>query len=56
MFFSKGTRSVLLEETHIKDVLARITVEMIKREWPQNWPHMLKELEALTSQGVSDIL
>lgn len=48
---STGTRSVLLEETHIKDVLARITVEMIKREWPQNWPHMLKELEALTSQG-----
>ncbi|KAJ0067114.1 hypothetical protein NL108_012836, partial [Boleophthalmus pectinirostris] len=48
---SSGTRSVLEEESHIKDVLSRITVEMIKREWPQHWPDMLKEMEALTSQG-----
>ncbi|KAM7385564.1 hypothetical protein PAMP_001643 [Pampus punctatissimus] len=48
---SKGTHSILEEESHIKDVLSRITVEMIKREWPQNWPDMLKEMEALTSQG-----
>ncbi|XP_040906451.1 exportin-5 isoform X1 [Toxotes jaculatrix] len=48
---SNGTRSILEEESHIKDVLARITVEMIKREWPQHWPDMLKEMEALTSQG-----
>uniref|UniRef100_A0A8C6UR59 Exportin-5 n=1 Tax=Neogobius melanostomus TaxID=47308 RepID=A0A8C6UR59_9GOBI len=48
---STGTSSVLQEESHIKDVLSRITVEMIKREWPQNWPDMLKEMEALTSQG-----
>lgn len=47
---STGTSSVL-EESHIKDVLSRITVEMIKREWPQNWPNMLKEMETLTSQG-----
>ncbi|XP_039995576.1 exportin-5 isoform X2 [Xiphias gladius] len=48
---SNGTHSILEEESHIKDVLARITVEMIKREWPQHWPDMLKEMEALTSQG-----
>ncbi|TKS85625.1 Exportin-5 [Collichthys lucidus] len=48
---STGTHSILEEESHIKDVLSRITVEMIKREWPQNWPDMLKEMEALTSQG-----
>uniref|UniRef100_A0A3Q2ZQC4 Exportin 5 n=1 Tax=Kryptolebias marmoratus TaxID=37003 RepID=A0A3Q2ZQC4_KRYMA len=48
---STGTRSILEEESHIKDALSRITVEMIKREWPQNWPDMLKEMEALTSQG-----
>ncbi|KAM8738359.1 exportin-5 isoform 3-T3 [Acanthopagrus schlegelii] len=48
---SKGTHSILEEESHIKDVLSRITVEMIKREWPQHWPDMLKEMEALTSQG-----
>lgn len=46
-----GTHSILEEESHIKDVLSRITVEMIKREWPQQWPHMLKEMEDLTSQG-----
>uniref|UniRef100_UPI0037E7BD73 exportin-5 n=1 Tax=Semicossyphus pulcher TaxID=241346 RepID=UPI0037E7BD73 len=48
---SNGTHSILEEVSHIKDVLSRITVEMIKREWPQHWPDMLKEMEALTSQG-----
>nr|XP_020458731.1 exportin-5 [Monopterus albus] len=48
---SNGTHSVLEEESHIKDALSRIIVEMIKREWPQHWPDMLKEMEALTSQG-----
>lgn len=40
----------------MKDVLSRIIVEMIKREWPQHWPDMLTEMEALTSQGVSHFL
>ncbi|KAF7661800.1 hypothetical protein LDENG_00254150, partial [Lucifuga dentata] len=48
---SNGTRSILEEESHIKDALSRIIVEMIKREWPQHWPQMLKEMETLTSQG-----
>ncbi|XP_051816047.1 exportin-5 [Acanthochromis polyacanthus] len=48
---TNGTRSILEEESHIKDALSRIVVEMIKREWPQNWPDMLTEMEALTSQG-----
>ncbi|XP_066552566.1 exportin-5 isoform X2 [Amia ocellicauda] len=48
---STGTYPILEEECHIKDALSRIMVEMIKREWPQNWPDMLKELEALTKQG-----
>uniref|UniRef100_A0A8C7UFE9 Importin N-terminal domain-containing protein n=1 Tax=Oncorhynchus mykiss TaxID=8022 RepID=A0A8C7UFE9_ONCMY len=48
---SSGTYPILEEESHIKDVLARIIVEMIKREWPQHWPDMLKEMEALTSIG-----
>lgn len=54
--FYQGTHSILEEESHIKDALSRITVEMIKREWPQHWPDMLKEMEALTSQGVSSTL
>ncbi|XP_072247044.1 exportin-5 [Leuresthes tenuis] len=48
---SNGTHSILEEESHVKDALSRIIVEMIKREWPQHWPDMLKEMEALTSQG-----
>ncbi|XP_060895808.1 exportin-5 [Labrus mixtus] len=48
---ANGTHSILEEVSHIKDVLSRIIVEMIKREWPQHWPDMLKEMEALTSQG-----
>ncbi|XP_043916295.1 exportin-5 isoform X2 [Protopterus annectens] len=50
-FVSKGTKNILEEESHIKDVVARIMVEMIKREWPQHWPEMLRELETLSLQG-----
>ncbi|XP_056410583.1 exportin-5 [Hyla sarda] len=46
-----GVRPILEEEGHIKDVLARIVVEMIKREWPQHWPNMLTELEGLIKKG-----
>ncbi|KAM4692893.1 exportin-5 isoform 2-T2 [Discoglossus pictus] len=48
---SSGIHSILEEEGHIKDVIARIVVEMIKREWPQHWPEMLTELETLTKHG-----
>ncbi|KAM4041690.1 exportin-5 [Anomaloglossus baeobatrachus] len=46
-----GVRPILEEEGHIKDVLARIVVEMVKREWPQHWPNMLTELEGLIQNG-----
>uniref|UniRef100_A0A8C8RCI7 Exportin-5 n=1 Tax=Pelusios castaneus TaxID=367368 RepID=A0A8C8RCI7_9SAUR len=46
-----GTQNILEEESHIKDVLSRIVVEMIKREWPQHWPDMLTELDMLSKQG-----
>ncbi|XP_014390862.1 PREDICTED: exportin-5 isoform X3 [Myotis brandtii] len=46
-----GTLNILEEENHIKDVLSRIVVEMIKREWPQHWPDMLIELDTLSKQG-----
>lgn len=48
---SNGTHPILQEECHVKDALSRIVVEMIKREWPQQWPDMLKEMEALTALG-----
>ncbi|KAK3523336.1 hypothetical protein QTP86_029488 [Hemibagrus guttatus] len=48
---TNGTYPILEEESHIKDALSRIVVEMIKREWPQQWPDMLKEMETLTTFG-----
>lgn len=38
---------------HIKDALSRIVVEMIKREWPQQWPTLLSELSAASEKGLS---
>lgn len=38
---------------HIKDALSRIVVEMIKREWPQQWPTLLAELNMASVQGTS---
>ncbi|XP_072526309.1 exportin-5 [Salminus brasiliensis] len=48
---TSGTYPILEEQSHIKDALSRIIGEMIKREWPQHWPDMLKEMETLTSYG-----
>uniref|UniRef100_A0A671T661 Importin N-terminal domain-containing protein n=1 Tax=Sinocyclocheilus anshuiensis TaxID=1608454 RepID=A0A671T661_9TELE len=53
---SGGTHPILQEECHVKDALSRIVVEMIKREWPQHWPDMLKEMEALTAMGYQRLL
>ncbi|XP_050431329.1 exportin-5 [Adelges cooleyi] len=40
-----------LQTNYLKDALARVVVEMIKREWPQHWPEMLNELEFATTLG-----
>lgn len=38
---------------HIKDALSRIVVEMVKREWPQQWPTLLSELSSASEKGLS---
>lgn len=38
---------------HIKDALSRIIVEMVKREWPQQWPTLLSELSVASEKGMS---
>ncbi|XP_041351091.1 LOW QUALITY PROTEIN: exportin-5-like [Gigantopelta aegis] len=48
---NKGTCGILYEELHIKDGIARIVVEVIKREWPQCWPTLLKDLHTLSLSG-----
>lgn len=37
--------------SHIKDALSRIIVEMIKREWPQQWTTLLAELSDACNKG-----
>lgn len=37
--------------SHIKDALSRIIVEMIKREWPQQWTTLLAELSDACTKG-----
>lgn len=46
-----NSASPALQINYLKDALARVVVEMIKREWPQNWPGMLTELECATVLG-----
>ena len=35
----------------LQDAVARVVVELIKREWPQQWPSLLQELDTLCRQG-----
>ncbi|XP_011872783.1 PREDICTED: exportin-5 isoform X2 [Vollenhovia emeryi] len=49
----EGTEPLLQEEAHIKDALSRVVVEMIKREWPQQWPTLLAELSQACTRGAS---
>eukprot|EP00794_Sanderia_malayensis_P020435 gene20435-22450_t len=36
---------------HIKECIARLVVELVKREWPQNWERLLIELGEIQSTG-----
>ncbi|OCT77468.1 hypothetical protein XELAEV_18028560mg [Xenopus laevis] len=47
----QNVHPILEEKEHIKDVIARIVVEIIKREWPWKWPEMLLELAFVASFG-----
>lgn len=49
----EGVETMMQEETHIKDALSRVIVEMIKREWPQQWPTLLAELSQACTRGES---
>lgn len=37
--------------SHMKDALSRVIVEMIKREWPQQWGTLLNELSDACTKG-----
>ena len=39
------------EASFIKDGISRLCVEIIKREWPQQWPSLLAELDGLCQRG-----
>ena len=46
-----GISDLTKEPNYIKDAIARIIVEIAKREWPQQWPSFLAELETLSQKG-----
>lgn len=46
-----GMEVLIVEHAHIKDALSRVVVEMIKREWPQQWPTLLTELSHACTKG-----
>ena len=46
-----GVKDILKDPIHIKDAIARNIVEIAKREWPQQWPSFLSELESLSSKS-----
>ncbi|CAG2062987.1 unnamed protein product, partial [Timema podura] len=46
-----GTELGLQEHNHIKDALSRVIVEMVKREWPQQWSTLLSELSEACTCG-----
>lgn len=48
---SSGTGHLTVEHLFMKDALARVVVELVKREWPQQWPGLLSELDSLCQQG-----
>merc|ERR1719210_349486 len=48
---SSGTGHITAEHLFMKDALARVVVELVKREWPQQWPGLLQELDALCREG-----
>lgn len=48
---AEGTEHLLVEQAHIKDALAKLLVEMIKREWPQQWQLLMDELNNLAILG-----
>lgn len=41
----------ITDEPHMKDALSRVVVEMVKREWPQQWPGLLGELSDACACG-----
>ncbi|XP_028398480.1 exportin-5-like isoform X2 [Dendronephthya gigantea] len=49
------TSSLLDEPSYIKDAIAKFTVEIMKREWPQNWPDVIKTLSEISQKGPSQL-
>ncbi|XP_046847872.1 exportin-5-like [Xenia sp. Carnegie-2017] len=47
--------SLLDEPTYLKDAIAKYAVEIMKREWPQNWPDVINQLGDIAQQGPSQL-
>ncbi|KAK7075731.1 Exportin-5 [Halocaridina rubra] len=47
----EGTLDLLHEHIFVKDKVSRLIVEMIKREWPQQWPNLVSGLRHIGDKG-----
>ncbi|GFS47540.1 exportin-5 [Trichonephila inaurata madagascariensis] len=52
---ASGIGPVNEEELHIKDAACKIVVEIIKREWPQQWTSLMEELDRLCRLGDTQV-
>ncbi|PRD27112.1 UNVERIFIED_CONTAM: Exportin-5 [Trichonephila clavipes] len=52
---ASGIGPVNEEEPHIKDAACKIVVEIIKREWPQQWTSLMEELDRLCRLGDTQV-
>ncbi|XP_063223391.1 exportin-5 [Bacillus rossius redtenbacheri] len=48
---NKGMPPHLQDVSHIKNALSRVVVEMVKREWPQQWSELIPELSQACTLG-----
>ncbi|OZJ05047.1 hypothetical protein BZG36_02075 [Bifiguratus adelaidae] len=55
---ANGTKEMSVEKRFVKEKVARLFVEVVKREWPVRWPDMDRHLQQLyeTNPGVRELI
>ena len=54
LFVIKAGTNIAVDKPYVKDGIARIFTEVIKREWPQQWPDLISTLSDICSKSVSE--
>ncbi|PRP76017.1 exportin-5-like [Planoprotostelium fungivorum] len=48
-----GVGDILEEPQFVKEKIAQLVVDLVKRDWPQRWPNLFETLKGMTTQGLS---